>query len=477
MRERVLNTWKKLVLGLAVVIVATAGLAVTAQAGGASFESAQPLTISQRQQISFETSGDAHYYYFTTDSQAGWYSINLGKSGGAAKYLYVYATADKSSPVLENWYQSSDGNTSTVISLTPNKKYYVMVEPRWNEIGGTANFMLTKINDDYGNDLSTGKVLSLGSTVAGSIEVDNKGEVDAFRFTTTGNNSYYEMAISCTGNATAYATIYKGPDTSYDYYKVSAGSSNTNSIVERLEKNKTYYVLLNSSWDDPTSYKFVVKEIKDDAGDDFTDATKLTNGKTASKTIQVSTDTDFFKIKTAKKQKNYMLTFKNKSNSSMKVTIYSNNDIASAIGAVNNMSVSSATTKTMWLSLKKNRTYYVKVTGGNNCSYNIQLKDLKSVVKKTAPAKFKATGYSGWWSRYTTITWNHKYENAKYEIYRSTSPNSGFKKIKTVKNTSSYTDSKVKKGTTYYYKMRYVVKENGKVCKAKWTKVKKVRIK
>lgn len=477
MRKNVWKTWKSAIVSLAVAVTAMVGMTMTVQAGGADFATAQPISVGQREQINFETSGAAHYYCFTTDSAPGWYSVNLGKSEGAAKYIYIYATADRSSQV-DGWYQSNNGNSTRTYTLTPNWKYYIMVEPRSNDIGGTANFTITKINDDYGNDLASGMMLSLGTTVAGNIEVADKGEVDAFRFTTTGNSSYYEMSLSCTGDVEACAKIYKGPDTSYDYYNLSANPANTRTIVEKLEKNKTYYVILDGNyWDDPTSYKFVVREIKDDAGNDFADATKLSNGKTASKTIQIGADTDFFKYKTKKKQAYYQLTFKNKSNSSMYVTVYNNNDIASAVSGANNIYVAKASTKTIWLRLNKNRTCYIKVNGGDNCSYNVQLKDVASVVKKTAPAAFKAKGFSGYWSRYTSLTWTHKYENAKYEIYRSTSPNSGFKKIKTLTNASSYSDNKVKKNTTYYYKIRYCVKENGKVCKAKWSKVRKVRIK
>ncbi len=49
--------------------------------------------------------------------------------------------------------------------------------------------MVTKINDDYGNDLASGRVLSLGGTIAENIEVSDMDESDTFRFTTTGNNS------------------------------------------------------------------------------------------------------------------------------------------------------------------------------------------------------------------------------------------------------------------------------------------------
>ena len=476
MRKDVFKTWKKALLSLAVTALVTAGLTITAQAG-TSFETADPTMMGQKQVLNFETSGDTQYFYFDTDAAPGWYTVNIGNTAGPDKYIYVYATADRTKQVLR-YGQGRGGNSTKLLALTPNTRYYVLVEPAYHNTGGSANFTINKINDDHGNDLATGEPIALGTTVTGNIEVHDMGECDTFQFTTTGNNSYYEMALSCTGNNSAYAYIYHGPDASYDCDEISAGSADTRSIVKKLEPNKTYYVKIGGYyWDNPTSYKFAVREIKDDAGNDFADATKLSNGKTTSRTIQIQADTDFFKYKTKKKQNYYVLTFKNKSKSGMDVTVYSNNDIASAINEVNDMYVSGATVKTMFLRLKPNRTYYVKVTGYDNCSYNVEFKDAKSFVKKNAPNTFKAKGYSGWLSKYASLTWNHKYTNAKYEVYRSTSPNSGFKKIKTVQNAGYYTDYGVKKKHTYYYKIKYFVKENGKTCPAKWSKVKKVRIK
>ena len=71
---------------------------------------------------------------------------------------------------------------------------------------------------------------------------------------------------------------------------------------KRLEKNKTYYVRIGGYWDDATHYKFVVKEIRDDIGDDFPEATKLKNKKTKTGKIQIEDDVDFFSFKTDKKK-------------------------------------------------------------------------------------------------------------------------------------------------------------------------------
>lgn len=473
MRKKLFQKGKKLFFALATVVGIIANTS-TAEAG-TSFATADPITYGYRHTVNFVNSSDAQYYKFTTDNTRGYYTVNFGKSSGNDKYLRIYEGNNASYSKILNKTLYSNGNATYTLSLIPNHTYYI--ECATYKQGGESNFTINKINDDFANTLAEATALPLGQVINGNIEVSDMSETDTFLFHTTGNNSFYEVSLSNTGNNGVYAYIYEGPDESYNYERLYASSADTSTFTKRLEKNKTYYIKIVGSWDDATHYKLAVKEISDDAGDDFTNATTIKNNKTTSKTIQISDDIDFFKFKTDKKKNAYQFSFKNKSTGGMYVTIYSNNDIASAINEVKSSYVSSASTKTIWLNLKKNRTYYVKVTGGQNCSYNVQFKDLKTLVKKTAPSGFKTKGYSGFFSKYAYLNWKHKYDNAKYEIYRSTSPKSGFKKIKTVQNTSYYYDYSVKKKHTYYYKIRYAVKDNGKYVTAKWSKVKKVKIK
>ena len=444
---------------------------MTAMAGN-SFATAGQVAMGQTITMDFQTDGVEHYYKFTTDGTPGYYSINFGKMSGNRKYIKIYEGNNASFSMNLDASLYSNGNETYVKALKANHTYYVRCSS--NDGGGESRFTITKINDDYANTLPQGTRVNLGTTVTGNLEVSDMGECDTFIFSTTGNNSYYEMDLSCTGNNRVTAYIYEGPDESYNYNKISAYSGETNYVVKRLEPNKTYYVKISGN---STHYKFAVKEIRDGEGNDFSEATKLTNKKTKSGTIQVGDDVDFFKFKTDKKKTAYQLYFKNKSQNSMRITVYSNSDIASAIDKVKNYNISGASSQTFWLNLKKNRTYYVKVTGSDNSSYNIQFKDSRTTIKKEYPSTFKAKGYSGWLSKYTYLTWKHKGAYTGYEIHRSTSPKSGFKRIKRLKDASYYYDRSVKRGVTYYYKMRYYIKDNGKYYYGKWTKTKKVKIK
>lgn len=63
------------------------------------------------------------------------------------------------------------------------------------------------------------------------------------------------------------------------------------------------------------------------------------------------------------------------------------------------------------------------------------------------------------------LTWNRDSKATGYYIYRSNKKKGGYKKVKTItKNKSvTWTDSGVKKGKTYYYKIRsYVKTSSGK---------------
>lgn len=74
-----------------------------------------------------------------------------------------------------------------------------------------------------------------------------------------------------------------------------------------------------------------------------------------------------------------------------------------------------------------------------------------------------------------TAKWS-KSAGSQYQIQRSMKKNSGFKTVATTSKTS-YTDKKVKKGKTYYYKVRTVKKVGGKAVYGNFTKPAAVKVK
>ena len=76
-------------------------------------------------------------------------------------------------------------------------------------------------------------------------------------------------------------------------------------------------------------------------------------------------------------------------------------------------------------------------------------------------------------------SWKKQKNATGYEIYRSTKKKGKYKKIATIKKVSkaSYTNKKLKKGKTYYYKVRAYKTQSGKKVYGTFSTIKKVKIK
>ena len=141
-----------------------------------------------------------------------------------------------------------------------------------------------------------------------------------------------------------------------------------------------------------------------------------------------------------------------------------------------------------WVSADTAKTTYTKSKLAKGVNYEFKVKAYKtdslakiysdkdsSVVKVTtlkAPAlKASKKGGHAIKVKYTNIR-----GESGYQIYRSTKAKKGFKKIRTRSaNKTTYTDKKVKRGKTYYYKVRAYKKVDGKMVYGPWSKVKKIR--
>lgn len=77
-----------------------------------------------------------------------------------------------------------------------------------------------------------------------------------------------------------------------------------------------------------------------------------------------------------------------------------------------------------------------------------------------------------------TVSWKRDKSVTGYELYCSTKKSSGYKLEKTItkNSTTSYADKKLKKGKTYYYKIRAYKTVNGKKVYGSYSSVKSVKI-
>ena len=108
-------------------------------------------------------------------------------------------------------------------------------------------------------------------------------------------------------------------------------------------------------------------------------------------------------------------------------------------------------------------------TNGNQSPGTQTVSKPAKVTKLTVTSKKKKV----------TLKWKKNSKATGYEIYRATKKNGKYKKIKTIKKASAvtFTDSKVKKGKTYYYKVRAYKTVKGNKANGKFSAVKKVKIK
>ena len=100
--------------------------------------------------------------------------------------------------------------------------------------------------------------------------------------------------------------------------------------------------------------------------------------------------------------------------------------------------------------------------GINATNVNLSVSQVKVSGKPAAKLNWSKTG---------------SYSIAKYQVYRSTKADSGFKLLTTVKSSvKTYKDTTVKKGKTYYYKVRAYKTVDGNKVYTQWSPVISLKI-
>ena len=118
--------------------------------------------------------------------------------------------------------------------------------------------------------------------------------------------------------------------------------------------------------------------------------------------------------------------------------------------------ISSASTVTATLAANKgSKPYYFKVRAYKTINGKKEYGEFSS-VKTCAPKKptgVKGTAQKG---KKAKVKWKKTSQTSGYEVYRATKKKGTYKKVATIKKnkTVSYTDKSLKKGKTYYYKVR-----------------------
>lgn len=224
-----------------------------------------------------------------------------------------------------------------------------------------------------------------------------------------------------------YYEIWRDTKDAYDYEKIDEVSDATSFIDDTVELGTRYYYLVRPVFNDGTTGEY----------------SKSISGVALAKT-------NFTKIE-AKSGKKVALTWK-KVSQAEGYLIYRKD---SEDGKYNQIGkVTSGKTLTYTDTVKSNnKTYTYKIQAYNTNNGKQGVGAYSSTKSAKTLAKAKITGITSSDEEVLKISWK-KVSGAKgYIISRSTSKNSGYKKIDTVTGKTSYSDDTVKAGKTYYYKV------------------------
>ena len=224
-----------------------------------------------------------------------------------------------------------------------------------------------------------------------------------------------------------YYEIWRDTKDAYDYEKIDEVSDATSFIDDTVELGTRYYYLVRPVFNDGTTGEY----------------SKSISGVALAKT-------NFTKIE-AKSGKKVALTWK-KVSQAEGYLIYRKD---SEDGKYNQIGkVTSGKTLTYTDTVKSNnKTYTYKIQAYNTNNGKQGVGAYSSTKSAKTLAKAKITGITSSNEDMLKISWK-KVSGAKgYIISRSTSKNSGYKKIDTVIGKTSYSDDTVKAGKTYYYKV------------------------
>ena len=420
--------------------------------------------------------GKTYYGSTSSSSDTDYYKIKMSKAG----YLQIkfghknsQSTASCYNVVLYNKDNSEIykfTNTGTDTSYTSCKlgldagEYYVCVSQASTLYTGDYTICMTQKaasgwETENNGDWASADNIKVGKAVNGVITGYTSDE-DCYRFTLTKaqyiNFSLAHEKINDAGRSW-YVTLYnangkrvsrKDDDHIYSY----AGSTYTESKAVKLSKG-TYYLKVQAFAKNAVEKEYTLC------------VNKIENRKTSVTSVK---STAYNKLKVSWKVVPAATSYQIY-RSTAKDGDYQN------IKTINSVGTSSWTDG----SVKTGKTYYykiktvVKTQNGEQTSGFSNVKSAKAVPAKTT-LKAKASD-----AKNVKLTWSKVKGASGYEIYRSNSKDGKCSKVKTISkgSTTSYKNGKLKKSTTYYYKIRAYRKVNGKKVYGSYSSVVSVKTK
>lgn len=456
-----------------------------------TYEKANEMAVNTAYSGTLHDTSDVDYYKVTLDKD-GMISLNFkhknvsGKELKECYYVDVYRSGDYTNSIYHLKSTGGATNLTTPEIGLAKGTYYVKVsgycfapttEPYEMKVKYTKSAYWEKeTNDSFAGATS----IKADKTYKGSIR-------------TKEDNDYYKVKVNNDGyvkiklehSATTAAGIYKIKLYDADYNliceRVAAGTEKKFETCKIGLKKGSYYVQICNYEAYSGTYKLTVNATKasnweSELNNDTAHADKISVGKAVNGTSTTSNCDDYYKFTLSKASYiNVSLEHEKISGTDYlwRIDIYDakgNRIDYSASYKYVTESETYAATKTTKLA---KGTYYVEVSEYLGHALDMEYKLTVNKVEKKAPtiSSVESTQYNK-----IKVSWKAVPGATKYEIYRADSKNGSYKKVKTISDgtTTSWTDSSVKTGKTYYYKMKSVVTTN-KEQKSGYSKVKSAK--
>lgn len=428
-----------------------------------SYEEANEVSLNTSYKGAIQFWDDEDYYKFTL-SNAGKVSISFSHKNlmDTGRYWVVRIFNTKTEEEVQLDSSGTDTSKKSAEVGLPAGTYYLRIESdasyrnhNWDEKNhntATYTFQLnftasniweTETNDSY----EEADKVSLNTTYSGVNQYWS--DVDYYTFTLSkGENVNLNFKHPQLSDSGRYWVLRLFNDRTEELMKldIMGNETSTNSGEISLSAG-TYYIKLesdasyrNHNWDgknhNTATYQFKVSYYFNET-------------KPSLKAIP----TAYNKIKLTQ----------NKVSSSSGYTIYRSTSKNGTYKAIKDIFASSSRQYTD-SGLSAGKTYYYKVRGYRKISGKKYYSKYSSVVSaKAAPTKTTISSVKAG-KKKATITWKRQSGISGYEVLMSTKKNSGYKTIKIIKKASTvkYTKTGLKKGKTYYFKVRTHKTVNGK---------------
>lgn len=209
------------------------------------------------------------------------------------------------------------------------------------------------------DSISTAENLSLNNLSSGTL--NTKEDVNYYKFTTSNNDSFYEIELRNTEVTEAITLkLYSSDDVTTDIAEIIAYKADANSDKIKLEPNHTYYILVQKVFFSCTgNYKLGVTEIKDDVSDSYSNSTSISLNKKKAYSLEIVEDKDYFKFKTTSNNSFYKIDLANtNATDTIRANLYYEDDVTTDISEISayKADIGSETVK-----LEPNHTYYIVI--------------------------------------------------------------------------------------------------------------------